>query len=273
MPTVKPSKASASTKAAAATTAKSGSNKKETKAKDARAKGSGRLAYVAGAAGVAFVALLVGSAHMLKRARRAARARGPISEEEKAAEAAALWVVSERAMAVGAGSLLLLGTLVTLGVVYGQRVREQYAAMRAAARERAEARALKTRKEAARTQGQAARLAARKAAHKRRAEEGEAQAGFEAALLAEIDQMRRSNREEEALAAQRRLDESQACMARLTRVGLEPPCEECCSHTYYDCACYGWGAGGVRRVAAARGGAKAAAGLGRRRRRRRRRAV
>ena len=94
----------------------------------------------------------------------------------------------------------------------------------------------------------------------------------EAALLAEIDQMRRANREEEALAAQRRLDESQACMARLTRVGLEPPCEECCSHTYYDCACYGWGAGGVRRVAAARGGAKAAAGLGRRRRRRRWRA-
>jgi hypothetical protein len=217
MPAAKPLKASASTKAAAANTAKSSSNKKETKSKDARAKGSGRLAYVAGAVGVAFVALLVGSAHMLKRARRAARSRGPISEEEKAAEAAALWVVSERAMAFGAGGLLLLGTLVTLGVVYGQRMREQYAAMRAAARERAEARALKTRKEAARTQGQAARLAARQAAHTRRAEERQAQAGFEAALLAEIDQMRRTNREEEALAAQLRLDESQAAPASMAR--------------------------------------------------------
>ena len=164
MPATKPTKASAASKG---TTAKSSSNKKESKSKDARAKGSGRLVYMAGAAGVAFVALLVGSAHMLKRARRAARARGPISEEEKAAEAAAMWVVSERAMALGAASLLLLGTLVTLGVVYGQRVREQYAAMRAAARERAEARALKARKEAARTQGHAARLAAREAAHAR----------------------------------------------------------------------------------------------------------
>ena len=196
MPATKPTKASASK----GTTAKSSSNKKESKSKDARAKGSGRLVYMAGAAGVAFVALLVGSAHMLKRARRAARARGPISEEEKAAEAAAMWVVSERAMALGAASLLLLGTLVTLGVVYGQRVREQYAAMRAAARERAEARALKARKEAARTQGHAARLAAREAAHARRAEEREAQASFEAVLLAEIEQMRRANREEEARA-------------------------------------------------------------------------
>jgi hypothetical protein len=161
MPATKPTKASASK----GTTAKSSSNK--SKSKDARAKDSGRLVYMAGAAGVAFLALLVGSAHMLKRARRAARARGPISEEEKAAEAAAMWVVSERAMALGAASLLLLGTLVTLGVVYGQRVREQYAAMRAAARERAETRALKARKEAARTQGHAARLAARQAAHAR----------------------------------------------------------------------------------------------------------
>ena len=208
--------------AAARPAAKPATKKKEAKGKDAtKAKSGDRIMYAAGAAGVGFVALLIGSAHMLKRARRAARARGPMSEEEKAAEEAARWVVSERTMALVAGGLLLLGVLVTLGVVFGQRVRDKYAAMREAARERAALRELKARKEKERVESHAARLAAREAARKRQAEEKAAQEAFEAGLMAEIEAMRRANREEEARAAQQRLEESQAAYAEARRLEEE----------------------------------------------------
>ena len=91
-----------------------------------------RLLKYAGGGAAAFVALLVGTAHMLKRARRAARRRGAHLE----ADGPPGWVLTEAQILAIAGGLVVL---VVAGVVFallGERLSQQWEAWREVRRER-----------------------------------------------------------------------------------------------------------------------------------------
>ena len=96
-----------------ATTKKTSARKMGDKIKGAKGGGGHDMWYV-GAGVVAFLAVLICSAHGLKRAKRAARRRlAAMTEEERAEEmereAAQRWVVGEDTMlAIAVGSLLLV---------------------------------------------------------------------------------------------------------------------------------------------------------------------
>ena len=92
-----------------------------------------RTLKIAACAGLAFVLLIVVSAHLLKRARRERRRRRAAMTEEERLEEDALevdrWIVSEQTMLSAALATLVLGILSVIGYAYGKQLTERWAAV------------------------------------------------------------------------------------------------------------------------------------------------
>ena len=156
------------------------------------------LYYAAGGAG-AFVALLVGTAHALKRARRAARRRGAHLE----AEVSPSWVLTENQIVAIAAALFLL-LLAGVGLVLlGEQMAARWEEWKEARRERERRRAAQANK--------LAHQAAKKTGAALSAERAARRAASEAAARAEAEALVARAR---AAEAQRALEEAQLAAER-----------------------------------------------------------
>ena len=214
---------------------KKDAGKKEDKAakKKASTKSSGdmKLYYIGGGVALTFVIGMIGTAHMMKRARRERR-RAILAGEISAEEAAPSWVVSESTMLITFCVLIVTILVSTIGTAVGQRtlaaMRKRQAAM--SEKEAAAASTAKRKVALADAKAQLERSRASRAALN--AEERAAQKAFEERLLSEIREHERSVQEAkeaevaiiaaEAAAARReaaRIDELTAHVSLPTKLG------------------------------------------------------
>ena len=114
-----------------------------------RGDGTDKMLAWAGAGAAAFVALLIGTAHMLKRARRAARRLGAHLE----ADAPPGWVLTETQIMAFAGGLVALVVFIVAGAAFGKRLSQRWETWREAGRERKRRRAAQASKQATRKTG------------------------------------------------------------------------------------------------------------------------
>jgi len=204
--------AAAPSKAAAAPSKAAPAKDKAKEKKQKTTKAGDNFLYVVVGACVALAAVLIGTVHAMKRARRAARARGPVADEPPA------WVISERAMLLGVGVLFVLGACVSVGIVYGAQISEAVQRRRKEASERAEAKRLAAQKAADKAAREKAAAEGREAAGRRDAEERKKQAEFEGEVLASIRATKEREKEAAAAVRQARAEELAAAQREAARI-------------------------------------------------------
>ena len=150
---------------------------------------------------VGFAAVLVGTVHVMKRARRAARARGPIAEDPPT------WVISERALLMAVAGLLTILLLGSSMTTVASRLKEQWKQRRQAALESAAIKKAAQEKAAFREMDKAARTHRTATFLMKEDCERERQAAFEESLRAELAETRRREAEATAQAARARAQE------------------------------------------------------------------
>ena len=175
-----------------------------------------RVLYIAVAVAVLFIALLIGAAHSLKRAKRrarAARAAAAAAGVPYAGDEEPSWIVSERTIAIAAAVVIGAGAIVSVSVVYGSTWMAALAARRARLKAESEARRLAAQKREDKERSRMAATAGREALRKHEAKESAERAAFERSLLqskaadeaarAEAAATERARRREEDLEAWR----------------------------------------------------------------------